>query len=87
MMNIQGQRQLQGKLFIMANLKLITGMHIGANSDFAPIGAVDSPFIRDCLTHEPIIPGSSLKGKIRTLLAKSRCKNLILNNGYVTTNS
>lgn len=80
MMNIQGQRQLQGKLFITANLKLITGMHIGANSDFAPIGAVDSPFIRDCLTHEPIIPGSSLKGKIRTLLAKSRCKNLILNN-------
>lgn len=44
MMNIQGQRQLQGKLFITANLKLITGMHIGANSDFAPIGAVDSPF-------------------------------------------
>ena len=34
MMNIQGQRQLQGKLFITANLKLITGMHIGANSDF-----------------------------------------------------
>lgn len=80
MMNIQGQKQLQGKLFITANLKLITGMHIGANSDFAPIGAVDSPFIRDCLTHEPIIPGSSLKGKLRTLLAKSRCKNLILNN-------
>lgn len=80
MMNIQGQRQLQGKLFITANLKLITGMHIGANSDFAPIGAVDSPFIRDCLTHEPIIPGSSLKGKLRALLAKSRCKNLILNN-------
>ena len=46
MMNIQGQRQLQGKLFITANLKLITGMHIGANSDFAPIGAVDSPFIQ-----------------------------------------
>ena len=29
MMNIQGQKQLQGKLFITANLKLITGMHIG----------------------------------------------------------
>lgn len=79
-MNIQGQKCLKGKLFITANLKLLTGMHIGGNSDFAPIGAVDSPFIRDCLTHEPIIPGSSIKGKIRTLLARSKAKDYTLNN-------
>ena len=69
---------LKSKILITANLKLLTGMHIGGNSDFAPIGAVDSPFIRDLLTHEPIIPGSSLKGKIRTLLAKSRTNSEIL---------
>lgn len=49
-----------------------TGLHIGDSSDFAPIGAVDSPFIRDPLTKAPIIPGSSLKGKMRTLLARVR---------------
>lgn len=64
-------RTLQGKLKINAVLKLETGLHIGGASDFAPIGAVDSPFIRDPYTKQPIIPGSSLKGKIRTLLARS----------------
>ena len=64
-------RSLKGKLKISAILRLETGMHIGGASDFAPIGAVDSPFIRDPYTRQPIIPGSSLKGKIRTLLARS----------------
>lgn len=64
-------RTLRGKLKINAILKLETGLHIGGASDFAPIGAVDSPFIRDPYTKQPIIPGSSIKGKIRTLLARS----------------
>ena len=66
------QRALKGKLDIVATLRLDTGLHIGASKDFAPIGAVDSPFIRDPLTKQPIIPGSSLKGKIRTLLARGK---------------
>lgn len=61
--------RLQGKLIITATLELLTGLHIGASSDFAPIGAVDSVLIRDPLKKQPIIPGSSLKGKLRTLLA------------------
>lgn len=64
-------RALRGKLKINAVLRLETGLHIGGASDFAPIGAVDSPFIRDPYTKQPIIPGSSIKGKIRTLLARS----------------
>ena len=64
-------RSLQGKLKINAVLKLETGLHIGGASEFAPIGAVDSPFIRDPYTKQPIIPGGSIKGKIRTLLARS----------------
>lgn len=66
------QRALKGKLEIVATLRLDTGLHIGASKEFAPIGAVDSPFIRDPLTKQPIIPGSSLKGKIRTLLARGK---------------
>ena len=66
------QVQLKGKLLIGAVLTVKTGLHIGDSSDFAPIGAVDSPFIRVPLTKAPIIPGSSLKGKMRTLLARVR---------------
>ncbi len=73
------QPTLKGKLIITATLKLVTGLHIGASKEFAPIGAVDSPFIRDALTNQPIIPGSSLKGKMRTLLAKVRTNDYFLN--------
>lgn len=61
---------LQAKILITANLKILTGMHIGGSSTNAAIGAVDSIIIRDPLTRQPVIPGSSLKGKMRTLLAK-----------------
>ncbi|MBQ0066676.1 MAG: type III-A CRISPR-associated RAMP protein Csm3 [Phascolarctobacterium sp.] len=73
------QAVLKGKLRITGELKVLTGMHIGAGGDFAPIGAVDSPFIRDVLTHAPIIPGASLKGKMRTLLAKNKCSGYVMN--------
>ncbi|EHM37600.1 type III-A CRISPR-associated RAMP protein Csm3 [Anaeroglobus geminatus] len=73
------QGVLRGKLIITGTLKLLTGLHIGAAKDFAPIGAVDSPFVRDPLTKEPVIPGSSLKGKLRTLLAKAEATGYVLN--------
>ena len=63
-----GQEILLGKLKLTANLVLDSGLHIGGSSDFAPIGAVDSTFIRDPYTKQPMIPGSSLKGKIRSLI-------------------
>lgn len=58
------------KVEISGVMDIVTGLHIGGGSAFAAIGAVDSPVIRDTLTGNPIIPGSSLKGKMRTLLAK-----------------
>lgn len=73
------QSTIKGKLIITATLRLETGLHIGASKEFSPIGAVDSPFIRDSLTKAPIIPGSSLKGKIRTLLVKSMTEGYWLN--------
>ena len=59
------------KILIQFDLEVVTGMHIGGSSTFSAIGAVDSPVIRDALTGHPIVPGSSLKGKLRTLLARS----------------
>lgn len=59
------------KVLIQFDLEVKTGMHIGGSSAFSAIGAVDSPVIRDPLSGRPIVPGSSLKGKLRTLLARS----------------
>ena len=58
------------KVKISVVLETVTGLHIGGSSAFSAIGAVDSPVIRDARTNMPMIPGSSLKGKLRTLLAK-----------------
>ena len=55
---------------ITGELETKTGMHIGGSSAFSAIGAVDSPVIKDVRNGKPMVPGSSLKGKIRTLLAK-----------------
>ena len=66
------------KIVINAELKLLTGMHIGKSNDFAPIGAVDSIVVTDPLTKQPIIPGSTLKGKLRTMLAKLETEGSIL---------
>lgn len=62
---------MYAKVIIQFDLEVVTGMHIGGSSTFSAIGAVDSPVIRDSLTGRPIVPGSSLKGKLRTLLARS----------------
>lgn len=59
------------KLKIECTLTIVTGLHIGDNTGFAPIGALDNPVIRDAYSHDPYIPGSSLKGKMRSLLARS----------------
>lgn len=67
---------MYGKIVIRCTLKVLTGMHIGGSSSFSAIGAVDSPVIRDPMTQRPILPGSSLKGKLRTLLARSICKDV-----------
>ena len=58
------------KIQITGNILVETGMHIGGSTAFAAIGAVDLPVVKDSRTNLPIIPGSSLKGKMRSLLAK-----------------
>ena len=63
------------KLKISADIFVATGLHIGGSSAFAAIGATDSPVVKDPVTNLPIIPGSSIKGKMRHLLAKSAYNN------------
>lgn len=66
---------MTGKILIKCDLVVRTGLHIGGSSSFSAIGTVDSPVIRDPFTGLSIVPGSSLKGKLRTLLARRSCVN------------
>lgn len=59
------------KIEITGEIKVVSGLHIGASDAFAAIGAIDSPVVRDAYSDLPMIPGSSLKGKIRSLLVKA----------------
>ena len=61
---------MYSKIKITGTINVETGMHIGASDGFSVIGAVDSPVAKDALSRIPYIPGSSLKGKIRNLVAK-----------------
>lgn len=47
---------------------LQSGLHIGAGKDAVEIGGLDQPVIKNPITNAPYIPGSSLKGKMRSLL-------------------
>ncbi len=62
--------KINGKIIFEGRIKVVTGMHIGGPSEFAAIGSVDNIVIKDPLTKLPIIPGSSLKGKMRYLLSR-----------------
>jgi CRISPR-associated protein Csm3 len=61
---------LYGRLFITAQVRAVTGLHIGSPSTALEIGGLDKIVIRDPLTNQPYIPGSSLRGKMRSLLEK-----------------
>lgn len=61
---------MYAKIEITGTIEVVTGLHIGGSTAFSAIGAVDAPVVKDVLSGAPMIPGSSLKGKMRTLLAK-----------------
>jgi CRISPR-associated protein Csm3 len=63
----QIQNTITGKLIISGKIELLTGLHIGCGGQ-SGIGLIDSPVIRHPLTSEPYIPGSSLKGRLRSAL-------------------
>ncbi len=56
---------------LTGTIKVITGLHIGSGNTEMHIGGTDNPVIKYKIntTTEPYIPGSSLKGKMRSLLS------------------
>jgi CRISPR-associated protein Csm3 len=74
---------LYGRIFISGDIKAMTGLHIGGASGALEVGGVDSPIIRDPLTNRPYVPGSSLRGKMRSLTEKmtGRLQNFRIGKG------
>lgn len=59
--------QLIKRIRISGIIEAKTGLHIGASNIGLAIGGADATVVRNPLTNQPYIPGSSLKGKMRTL--------------------
>lgn len=64
------QKQLLGKLHVKSILIVETGLHIGGGGEALNIGGLDKPVIRDPITQHPYLPGSSIKGKLRSILER-----------------
>ncbi len=74
------QTIIKDKILIKIELELMSGMHIGTNDGIATIGAVDSITVRDPISNKTMIPGSSLKGKIRRLLLNKNGQKEVIGN-------
>ncbi len=61
-MKLKGYRKIEGVI------EVVTGLHVGGSSSVMEIGGNDNPVIKNPVTKEPYIPGSSIKGKMRSLL-------------------
>ena len=66
----QTQLKLVGKLILAGELHCETGLHIGAGKGSLEIGGADNPVVKDAFGL-PYIPGSSLRGRLRSLLEQS----------------
>jgi CRISPR-associated protein Csm3 len=60
--------KLVKKIVCTGQITLKTGLHIGGTNTALNIGGPDSFVVRNPLTNVPYIPGSSLKGKMRSLI-------------------
>jgi len=56
------------KVKITGIIDVLTGLHIGGTNSSLNIGGPDKFVVRNPLTNKPYIPGSSMKGKMRSLL-------------------
>ncbi len=69
-MSVAASIKLKGKVFIEGRIRALTGLHIGTGRGPIEIGGQENAVVRDPITDRPYIPGSSLKGKVRSLLER-----------------
>lgn len=73
--------KLKKKIIYTGTIVLKTGLHIGGTNTALNIGGPDKFVVRNPINQLPYIPGSSLKGKMRSLIELA-CGNT--NNGDAT---
>ncbi len=61
-------KRLTEKIVYKGIITTLSGLHIGGTNSAMNIGGPDKFVVRNSLTNVPYIPGSSLKGKMRSLL-------------------
>jgi CRISPR-associated protein Csm3 len=61
-----------GNIIITGNISCETALHIGGAVEGYEIGGMDNPVLKNPVDGYPYIPGSSLKGKMRSLLEWSK---------------
>ena len=59
---------LKDYIILEGVIRCVTGLRVGGPGDIIEIGGLDNPIIKHPLENHPYIPGSSLKGKMRSLL-------------------
>ena len=59
---------MEKKIIYNGIIKLLTGLHIGGTNASLNIGGPDKFVVRNPINNLPYIPGSSLKGKMRSLI-------------------
>jgi CRISPR-associated protein Csm3 len=64
------QKKLLGKLYITSTIEVETGLHISGGEGKLDIGGIDKLVVRDPISEHPYIPGSSIKGKLRSILER-----------------
>lgn len=62
--------RLESIVSLEFSIRAVTGLHIGGSDTGITIGGSDNPVIRSPLTGRPYVPGSSFKGKMRSLLER-----------------
>ncbi|MFW5892218.1 MAG: type III-A CRISPR-associated RAMP protein Csm3 [Bacteroidota bacterium] len=77
------KNKMTKKIKLDYSMELVTGLHIGDSSDNVEIGGIDKPVIRKTIENIPYIPGSSLKGKIRSLLEQIAGASEVGNNSEI----
>lgn len=79
--------KLNKKIIIQGEIQTLTGLMIGGTNNAMGIGGPDKLVVRNAVNDQPYIPGSSLKGKLRSLLEIAegnigeKISNTNINNG------
>jgi CRISPR-associated protein Csm3 len=66
----QTELKLIGKLILEGVMHCESGLHVGAGKGSLEIGGSDNPVVKDSFGR-PYVPGSSLRGRIRSLLEQA----------------